>query len=129
MTGTRTRYPLLHIAVLLGAVPFVIWRFQAHNTWPYFFLAAYLLTAYHIALLVIAYPGKGNPWYWKVVVASTGVHCVVVALFFFAGMALAAMRIKPPTGILFGLVGAALLLGARTRTHLVEKFISKNGFR
>jgi uncharacterized membrane protein len=122
MTASRLHSWWPDIGIGLGAIPFIIWRLQAHNRWPDFFLAAYLLTAYNIALLIINYPGKGNRWYWRVVLAAAAVNCTVVALFFLAGIALVAMGIKSPTGILFAAVGAALLLQAQARIYFYKRF-------
>ena len=126
MTGLRTSYRWLHIVIWLGAVPFLAWMLYSRSAWSDFCVAAYVLTAYLVAMLIISYPGSGNRWYRKVIVAAILLHGVVLLAFALGALALIAAGIKAPTLMFFGLIGAALALEWRSRLRLFELFMDKD---
>jgi len=77
-------------------------------------------------MLIISYPGSGNRWYRKVIVAAILLHGVVLLAFALGALALIAAGIKAPTLMFFGLIGAALALEWRSRLRLFELFMDKD---
>ncbi len=108
--------------ICIGGIPFLIWAFRSHTIWPVFFLATYLLTAYHIVLLIVAYPGSKSAWYWKPVVLAIILHCAVIGVFLTAAFMIVATGIKPPIRMFFSFVVIAALIESWARLRLFMAF-------
>jgi hypothetical protein len=90
-------YRWVHIGIWLGAAPILIWRFAARGVWPDFSLAAYLLTAYTVAAFIVMYPGPGTSWFWKLVLAASIVHGVLLGALGIGATVLIKAKTKMPT--------------------------------
>jgi hypothetical protein len=118
-SGYRTFYTIL---IAIGTIPFFVWRFKSKTIWPELSLGVYVLTAYQVLMSFLDYPGAGNKWYWKAVVAATALHCLVVSAIGAAGLAISMEGIRPPTGVLFTLITAALGMQAWARVRFFVMF-------
>jgi len=108
--------------IVLGATPFVIWRFRVTSIWPDYFVIVYFLTALLILGLRVGYPGPGNPWYLKAILASAVVHGIVVFAFTISALVIVASGIRPPTLMLFGFAAVALIIQSQARVRFFQLF-------
>lgn len=113
------------VLIVLGAMPFVIWRFRVASIWPDYFVIVYFLTAYLVLGLRVGYPGPKNHWYWKAILASAVLHCVVLLALTMGVLAIVASGIKPPTLMLFGLSAVILLIQSQARVRFFQVFSPK----
>ena len=112
------------IAIFVGAIPFVVWRFCVYTIWPDYSVIVYLLTAYLILGLRVGYPGPGNLWYWKSILASVVLHCIAFTI---GAVAIVATRIKPPTLVFFGVGTVILIMESQARVRFFQIFSPKTG--
>jgi len=115
------------VLVVIGVIPFFIWRFYSHSIWPEFFAAAYLLTGVFALSVLIGYPGPDSRWFWKPVSLLCLLHCVFLAAFTFGAFTIDVTGIKPPTAMLFSLVITTMGVESVVWIRLMNKFLSRYG--
>jgi hypothetical protein len=114
--------PLHTVLIALGAVPIIVWKFYWRSIWVDFVFITYVLTAYTIVLLILDYPGRESPWYWKPVLVLLILHAVVIAAFAFAAFAIQVTGIKPPTAMFIGIALPAAFVESWVWIRLMDRF-------
>ena len=127
MSDTRNRGRGTYVLICCGAAILVMWRIYAHkhSIWPDFFLQAYLLTGGLFGILLIGdYPPVGSRWYWKSMLPIFVLHTAVVFGLLGLTVQMAPLNLQLPTRMIYGFVGAAVVVEWWISLRVIELFRS-----